>query len=709
MSHPNPAGNVSPAICTTTTPRQPLRIFAALALSLTLPLQTAFGEEGMWTLDHLPLAAMQRDIGFTPPAGWAEHLQRSAVRLAGGCSGSFVSPDGLVLTNHHCAVACVEQLSSKTQDLVQQGFQAHRREEEQRCPDMELNQLQDITDVTGTVQAALGSLRGAEYAAAKRKIEAQLTAECAGEDTARKRCDMVELYQGARFNLYRYRRYQDVRLVFAPEVTVAFFGGDPDNFSFPRFNLDCAFLRAYENGQPVHSTDYLPFHAAGAAEGEPVFVLGHPGRTLRGLTDAQLAARREVELIPELLRLSQLRGYLTRDAETNAEEARIGHTDLFRVENARKALLGTLGTLQDPTFLQSHASAEHALQAWVKTRSDLPAETAQAWDQVAEAMARYRQFAADYSLLETRLLGSPLLRQARTLVRAARERTLPDAERLPEYSQAALPRTEQLVLNTSPVYPEYEQRLLARGLVELREVLGSDHPLVRQVLGKESPEAMAERVIRQSALASLEARRALWQGGAAAVQASHDPLLALASALDGTARALRKRKEEDVDSVVRRNADLINRARFARDGDGVYPDATFTLRLTYGRVGGWQEGDHSIAPFTDFAGAFVRNTGADPFRLPASWLAAQSQLPAAQPFNFTTTNDIIGGNSGSPTVNRAGELVGLIFDGNQHSAGGAFYYDPAQNRAIAVHAGAILSALELVYANPTLARELRQH
>ncbi len=671
-------------------------------------LTCAKAEEGMWTLDHLPLEKIKQEMGQEPSAAWVDRVQHAAVRLAGGCSGSFVSGQGLVLTNHHCAAACIEQLSDSTHDLIRDGFMAARPEEERRCPDMELNQLEQIRDVTEAVQQAVAGQTGADYTRAKRAVEARLVKDCVAGDARHSRCDLVELYQGARFQLYRYRRYQDVRLVFAPEGQIAFFGGDPDNFNFPRYNLDCSFVRAYEDNRPAATPAYLPFHAQGSVEGEPVFVAGHPGRTQRGLTMAQLDARRDVEIIPELIRLGQLRGYLTRFGEQGAEDARIAHTDLFRVENTRKALLGALAALQDTSVMAGRAQAEQKLQAWAAAHPDLAPGTRQAWQQIAEAQGRYRQFATEYQQLEGRAPGSQLGRLARNLLRAAEERTHPDAERLPEYTDAALPRVEQLVLSRSPIYREYEQAILTQSLAELRETLGPDHPLVRQVLGRDSPAQRAAQILAGTRLDRLEERRRLWEGGQAAVAASQDPMLVLMRALDAPARAVRKRKEEEVDAVVRRNADLINRARFARDGDSVYPDATFSLRLSYGRVAGWQLGERRISPFTTFGGTFTRATGAEPFALPARWLAAETRLDPQQPFNFVTTNDIIGGNSGSPMINASGQLVGLIFDGNIDSLAGNFHYDGARNRAVGVHAGAILQALQQVYADARLVDELQE-
>jgi hypothetical protein len=687
--------------------RRPLALGLALLAGL-LGGGPARAEEGMWTMDALPFDAIARDVGFRPDAEWVRHTQRASVRLAGGCSGSFVSPEGLVLTNHHCGVRCVEDLSNAAHDFVRDGFYARSREEEIKCPDVELNRLEEIRDVTGEVLTATGNLEGEAVVKARRAIEARLTSDCAGKDAARVRCDLVELYHGGRFHLYRYRRFQDVRLVFAPELAIAFFGGDPDNFNFPRYDLDCAILRAYEDGKPARIDDYFPIQAAGASNGEAVFVTGHPGRTDRLLTRAEYDTLRTVDTIPTLLRLSELRGFITRYGQGSSEAARISYTDLFGIENTRKALIGRLETLQDAGFLQTKAQAERELRDWVGTRSDLAADTPQAWDRIAAAEGRYREIANSWKQLERgQGFSGSYFGFARTLVRGAAERPLPNAERLSEFSNAALPRVEQLLFSNAPVYADFEQAKLAWSLTKFREILGADDPLVHQILGRESPEQLASRVVAGTRLGDPAERRRLWSGGQAAIDASTDPMILLARAIDPAARAVRKSYEEEVESVVRRNTALISRARFAHEGTGVYPDATFTLRLSYGRVAGWPENGKLIAPFTTFGGAFDRHTGAAPFALPESWLLARASLPMEQPLNFATTNDIIGGNSGSPVINRQRELVGLIFDGNIHSLGGDFVYEPKLNRAVAVSSGAILLALVRIYHAPELAQELR--
>ncbi|MBI2383805.1 MAG: S46 family peptidase [Gammaproteobacteria bacterium] len=663
--------------------------------------------EGMWTLDNLPRAALKQRYGFEPDAAWVDKVMKSSVRLAGGCSGSFVSKDGLVLTNHHCVVDCVAQLSSKDKDYVQDGFLAKTRADEKACPEIELNRLERISDVTERVNKATEGKTGRKFSEAQKAEKSTIEAECVGADKATTRCDVVELYHGGLYHLYRYHRFQDVRLVFAPEVSVAFFGGDPDNFNFPRYNLDMGLLRAYENGKPAAVKDYFPVNAKGAQEGELTMITGHPGSTQRQLTVAQLERLRDVDLIPRLLLASELRGMLTQFSALGAEQARIARTDLFSIENGLKARKGQLQALLDPAVFSFKRRQEDELRAAVAADPAKQAKYGKAWDEIAAAQAVYRDVETRYKMIEIgRGFYSRHFEIARHLVRGAEERAKPNEKRLREYSEAALPSLTQELFSSAPIYPEYEKVTLAWSLTKLREWLGADDPFVRVVLGKESPEAVARQLVEGTQLADVELRKKLWEGGAAAVARSKDPFIELARAIDGDARDLRRRYENEVEAVEKKNAGLIAAALFEQKGTSVYPDATFTLRLSYGEVKGWTEKGQPVAPFTDFAGAFRRHTGYDPFALPQSWLARERKLNPQQRFNFVTTNDIIGGNSGSPIVNRKAEVVGLVFDGNIQSLGGAFWFDERVNRAVGVHAGAVVEALRKVYDAGALADEL---
>lgn len=666
--------------------------------------------EGMWTLDNLPKDRMQAEYGFTPSEGWIKRAMLGSVRIAGGCSASFVSKDGLVMTNHHCASACLDQLSTAKKNLIKEGFLAKRREQELSCPEIELNRLEQITDVTAQVKNATAGLDGAVFKNAQNAIKAKLTSACVGKDKETVRCDVVDLYHGGQYQVYKYHRFQDTRLVWAPEKATAFFGGDPDNFNFPRYNLDITLLRAYEGGKPAKIENYFPFSAKGAEDGEMVFVTGQPGSTQRQLTLSQLTTLRDVTLINNVTRLAELRGVLTQYSKSGPEAARTAEHALFGVENAYKALRGRLATLQDPVLMKQKQDDETALRRFVSQQPDLQNKIGGAWDAIAAAQQTYRQIEASYGMIEGgRGFNSKYFSYARALVRGAEERTKANGERLPEFADAKLPELEQELFSTAPVYPAFEKVILGFSFSKMREVLGADDSFVKQVLGKQSPDQLSAALIDHTKLGDPAVRKALWLGGKDAIRKSSDPFIKLVLAVDPAARSIRTQYEREVESVQQKNSELIAQARFAEQGTSTYPDATFTLRLSYGKVKGWQEGDRQIAPFTTIEGAFQRDTGADPFALPASWHAAKNKLNLSQRYNLATTNDIIGGNSGSPMINRNGEIVGLVFDGNIHSLGGAFWFDSRFNRTIAVHSGAILETLDKVYGGNELSQEIQAH
>jgi hypothetical protein len=680
-----------------------VRFFSA---ALLIP-GAVIAAEGMWPLDNLPVSRLQAEYNFTPGRNWVDHVMRASARIAGGCSASFVSKDGLVMTNHHCAAACVSQLSTAKKNFVVDGFLAHGRREEARCPEIELNRLERITDVTDRVKGAVAGLDGEAFKLAKNAIEAKLSSACVGTERETARCDVVDLYHGGLYHLYKYHRFQDVRLVWVPEQAIAFFGGDPDNFNFPRYDLDVAMLRAYENGKPARMKDFLAFSKAGAEAGEMVFVSGHPGSTQRQLTMSQLDTFRDIRLFGGLLRLAEERGILEQYGKLGPEAARTAENDLFGIENSYKASLGELKALLDPALMKQKQKEESDLRSFVASQPALQAKAGGAWDAIDKAQQVYRDIETRYSAIElARAFTSRYFTHARQLVRGVEERAKPDADRLPEFTDSHLPEVEQRLFSTAPIYPEFENVRLGWSLTKMRELLGADDPFVHQVLGRKSPDQVGAALIAGTRLGDPAVRKALWSGGKEAIAKSDDPFIKLALAVDPAARAVRKRYEREVESVVQKNTELIAQARFAQRGTSAYPDATFTLRLSYGEVIGWDEGGRMIPPFTDFAGAFARDTGVDPFALPASWHAAKSKLDLTQRFNFVTDNDIIGGNSGSPMINRNGEIVGLIFDGNIHSLGGAFWFDGRNNRAVAVHSGAILETLNKVYGAFDLAREI---
>ncbi len=677
------------------------RILTVLLVATAAP---AFADEGMWTYDAFPAAAVEKTYGFKPSSAWLDNVRLSTVRLAQGCSGSFVSKNGLVLTNHHCAHRCIEQLSTPKKDLVKAGFWATTQAQEARCPALEVNQLVTITDVTAKVKDATDGKAGQAYSDAFKSITADLEKACATAENLR--CDVVTLYHGGQYKLYTYKRYQDVRLVFAPEFAIAFFGGDPDNFMFPRFDLDLAFLRIYENDQPANTPNFFPWSPDGAKASELTFVSGHPGGTSRELTMAELNYQRDVMLPRTLLRLAELRGFVGEYQRRGNEQKRHSNALLFGIENSYKALKGMYDTLLNREFYAAKAAAEAEFKAKLEKNPKQKPVLA-AFDAIAKSTDALAHVRDRLVLIEERQgFSSELFGFARLLLRASVELPKPNGERLQEFAETALPATKQALFSPAPIYNEFEIARLTVSLTKLRELLGPDDPFVKKVLGRESPESLATRLVKGSKLADVKARQALWDGGQAAVAASNDPMVQLALRIDEDARAVRKHFEDDIEAVQQQNSELLAKARFELYGTSIYPDATFTLRLSYGRVAGWQEGDKTILPFTTLGGAFARHTGLDPFALPPRWLAKKGALNPETPFNFTTTNDIVGGNSGSPVINQKAELVGLIFDGNIHSLGGEYGFEAARNRAVAVHSNAIREVLQKIYGATRLVSEL---
>ncbi len=680
-------------------------------LGILIAASPAYADEGMWTFDNVPVAAVKAKYGFEPDQPWLDHVRLSSARLANGCSASFVSPTGLVLTNHHCVHSCVEQLSTAKRDFVQDGFLAKTLDDEQVCPATEVNQLLAITDVSARIEEATKGREGKAFGEAQRAELSRIEKECSTGDDVR--CDVVTLYNGGRYHLYKYRRFQDVRLVFAPELATAFFGGDPDNFMFPRYNLDAAFLRVYDDGKPAQLEDYLRWSEAGAQAGELSFTSGHPGRTDRQLTVAQLELQRDVFLPRRLLYLSEQRGMLGEYQNRGAEQRRTANTMLFYVENSVKAMKGMRDALVEKEFFASKVAEENELRRWVAEDPARVAAYGGAWDAIADAQRDYRNLLDEFVYLEGggRPWGfqSTLFSHARMLVRAADERPKPNEQRLRELGDANLPAVEARLFSAAPIYPEFEEAMLGFSLTKLREALGTDHPFVVKTLGKDSPEALAKRLIQGTKLQDPKVRKALYEGGAQAIANSKDPMILLARRLDDDARAIRASYESSVDAVSRKNGELIAKAKFDAYGTSVYPDATFTLRLSYGLVEGWEKDGKAIDPITRMGGTFERATGADPYALPPSWLEAKAKgrIDLSTPMNFVSSNDIVGGNSGSPVVNQAGEVIGLIFDGNLPSLGGSYGFDPAVNRAVAVHSQAIIEALRKIYPAQRIVDELQ--
>ena len=678
-----------------------------LRLSITLALLStpAFADEGMWTFDDFPSAAMKSKYGWAPNQEWLDHVRLSSVRLAQGCSASLVSPQGLVMTNHHCARACIDAASGPAHNYVADGFTAKALADERPCPEMEANQLTAITDVTKTIQDATAGTSGRAFADAERAAIARVQSGCGnGTDV---RCQVITLYNGARYDLYAYKRYQDLRLVWAPEDAAANFGGDPDNFNFPRYALDAAFVRIYQDGKPLASPDFLRLSKSGAQDGDITFTSGNPGGTERADTVAQLEFFRD-QWHPFLLNLfSELRGVLTELGSEGPEQERFSKTHLFFRENTLKALKGRQLALVEGRIIPDAVKAEAALRSRVSADPTL-AGSVGAWDAIARATDHNKLIYQRYMLLEQlpRFVAGDTLHEAVLLNRFAAERRKPDGQRLAEFQDANAPALKQQITADLPFYPELARTEIAWWLTKVREYLGADDPDVRAILGRQSPEQVAAQVVEGTKLADPKLRANLLAGGAAAIDASDDPMLVLVRRLDGPARAVRADYENNVKAVVTENASAIARAKFALEGTGTYPDATFSLRLSYGTVKGYVEDGKTIAPFTDFAGAYARATGNKPFALPPSWIEAKASVDGATRLDVATTNDIIGGNSGSPLIDRNGEAVGLVFDGNIESLGGDFGYDPTQNRTVAVNVTALREALAHIYHADRLVSEL---
>jgi Peptidase S46 len=687
----------------------------ARTLSLLLLVSTpAFGDGGMWTFHDFPRELVQREYGADITAAWLEQVRTATVRLS-NCSASFVSANGLILTNHHCAEACLDDHSTAGHNLLQDGFLAGSRAAELKCSTQIADILRETENVTAKVIAALAGLDAKAANQARKKTLTQLEQAC--EEHSRHgpfgplKCESVDLYQGGQYWLYKYRRYDDVRLVFAPERDIAAFGGDPDNFQFPRWCLDMSLLRAYgPDGKPAATPNFLTIRPAGADAGELVFVAGHPGTTARLLTVAQLESLRDVDLPRWLLQGAELRGRYIQFGKSSAEAARIVEDPLSSLENTLKLRRKQLDALLDDRLLQAKRAQEAQLRAKVAADAELATATGDPWSEIAAAQQHEHELYLPYTFLELSAgFNSYLFTYARMLVRAAAERPKISTARLSEYRDAQLPRLQQLLLAPIPVYPQLEELTLSFGLDRMREWLGPDAPIVRQLLVGDSPDSLAARVVEGSRLADPQLRRQLWDGGTAAIAASQDPMIALARAVDAEARAVRKRFEDEVEAPDSAAAEKIARARFRIYGTAEPPDATFTLRLNFGTVQGWHDDDRDIEPFTHLTRLFERATGHEPFRVPDSWLRARGGLDMNTRFNMSTDNDIVGGNSGSPVIDRSGRLVGLIFDGNIHSIAGTYWYDARLNRAVAVDPAIMLEALRKVYGADALLAELGVH
>ena len=672
----------------------------ALAAMLAAP---AHADEGLWTFDNFPAAKVKAAYGVDIDQAWLDRVRGAAVRLSVGCSASEVSSGGLVLTNDHCVSDCVQAFSTPDHDVTKTGFLAATVAEERGCPGMQADVLLQIVDETARMTSAGAGLSGEALVKARNAASSSIAREVCGVDP-KLDCQVVRLYEGGQYKLYKYRRYADVRLVFSPGDKAAFFGGDPDNFNFPRYDLDCAFLRLYDDGKPAPTPGHLRFRTRPPVAGELVFAAGNPGGTFRGETVAQLESQRDVSLPLTLAELSELRGRMIRFSEESADHARIVDEPLNELENDFKVTSGRLAALDDPAFMAAKRAEEADLKA--KATAAMGAGFGDPWADLERTQAPYAALFVAFRQLDGGPLDSDLFDYARGLVRAAVEREKPSSERLPGYSDSQLPGLEKRLLDPQPVQPALEQLMLEFWLSKSRELLTADDPDTRLLLGKESPEALSARLVADTRLGDPAVRKALWDGGMAAIAASNDPLIRFVLKIEPEARRLRTAYEDQVGGPATRATEAIAKARFAVLGDSVYPDGTFTLRLSYGAVAGWNWRGKAVPPFTTFAGLYDRATGAPPFDLDPRWIAAQGKLDPATIFDLSTTNDIIGGNSGSPLLDAKGEVIGTVFDGNILSLGGDYGYDGRVNRAVALTAVAIDAALRKVYGADALAREL---
>jgi Peptidase S46 len=693
-----------------------MKRFFSICLALSFLLSTllstaASADEGMWLYNKAPKDQIKAKYGFDLTQQWLDHVRLSSVRFNNGGSGSFVSADGLTFTNHHVGAACVQQLSTAGRDYLKTGFYARTQAEEAKCPNLELNQLVGIEDVTDKVNAGVRpEMSVADAGQAQRAAMSQIEKDCATSTGLR--CDVVTFYSGQVYNLYKYKKYTDVRLVFAPEFDAAFFGGDPDNFTYPRYDLDITFFRVYEDGHPAHLDNYLRWSRSGVKDGDLIFVSGHPGSTSRQQTLAQWEFTRDVAY-PWVLGSLKRRIALLQDFSKQSEEnARIAQEDLFSWQNSQKAFTGYQSGLVDQAIVGAKSADETHLRQYYKTTTR-NAGAPDPWDEIAQAMKLQRDIYPQLMYLE-RLRGfvlgsSGLPVTARTLVRAAEEKPRPNADRLREFRDSALPSLEQQLFSTEPVYKKLETVILADSLAEMQEKLGSDNPDVQKVLNGKTPADAAKDMIAGTKLDDIAVRKQLYEGGEAAIAASTDPLIVAMRAIESDALAARKQFDDTIDSVIRRDGTLIAKARFDQSGFAQPPDATFTLRLSYGAVKGYKENGMDVPYFTTMGGAFehaAEHNNQPPYNLAESWIKMKSNLDLKTPLNFVSTPDIIGGNSGSPMVNKEGEVVGIVFDGNIESLPWNFAYSDVQGRSVSVDSRGIQEALRKIYDAGALADEL---
>jgi hypothetical protein len=686
------------------------RVATAVLLTVLLAFVLAFpsfADEGMWLFNTPPEDLLQKKYGFAVTQEFLDHLRLSSISF-GGASGSFISPEGLVLTNHHVGQGALQNLSTKDRDLMKSGFYARTRAEELKVPGMELRVLQDIEDVTAAVTGAeKAGMSTAEAAEARQKVIAGLEKDTS--DKTGLRGVVVSLYSGGMYHLYKFRVFNDVRLVFAPEYLVAFFGGDRDNFTYPRYDIDICLFRIYENGQPFKSSDYIKWSTSGVREGDLVFCSGHPGSTGRLLTYAQLEFLRDTSYPYSIANYKRRQAYMHAYSRQGEEQARVALRNLFGIENSLKAITGYQSGLLDPKLMAKKLKDEQALREAVRKSPELEREYGGAWDEIAAAESDYASFFKPYMFFE-RANGfyTTYFTLARDIVRMAMEKPRPNADRLREFRDSNLPSLERRLLSPSPIYDDFEILKLSDSLAQLQEEMGGLQE-VQWILGGRSPQEVAREIIGGTGLGDIALRKKLMEGGLDAVYQSTDPMIKLALLVDPLSRGLRFRYEKEVEAAETRNGARIAQAMFKLEGTSIPPDATGTLRLSFGVAKGYVENGRKIPFETTFAGLYEKCRKAgdkDPYELPANFLKKEAAVNQAAPVDFVATVDSIGGNSGSPVVNRKGEFVGVLFDGNIQSLPTRFVYDDTISRSVMVHGQGIIEALLKIYGAKTLVDEI---
>lgn len=678
---------------------------ASIAVLSAAASSPARADEGMWTFDNFPIQTVNSKYGTNIDQAWLDRVRNAAVRLQ-GCSASLVSGEGLVLTNHHCVIGCVQDLSDAEHDYVKNGWMPATREEEKQCPGQTAEILTDITDVTDRVLAAGAGTEGAAFVQARGAEITKIQDEVCGDDR-KLTCQVISFYRGGQYKLYKFRKYEDVRLAFAPEFQAAFFGGDPDNFNFPRYALDAGFLRLYEDGKPVATPNHLTWNAEAPKEGDAVFVAGNPGSTSRLLTMSQLERLRDQQLPISLIQGSELRGRIQEYATTSEEAKRVSVDPLFGLENSFKVWYGQQGALTDPAFMGKKREEEADLRARVAADPAVAARIGDPWGELDAVQAAARDLFLPYRQLEASAGGgSTLYNYARAIVRASKERAKPVAERRAGYTDAALAQMARRLEQSAPIDAGLEELYLTHWMLKTREYLTVDNADVKAMLGKEAPADIADRLVAGTKLADPAERARLFAMTPEQLAASGDPMIAFILANDDAAQAIRTQWDAAVTAPTGKAAEKIAQARFAAYGTNQYPDATFSLRLSYGAIEGWTHRGVTVPPFTYMGGLYERATGAEPFNAAAKFVEAESRINKDVVYDFVSTNDIIGGNSGSPVINARGEVIGAAFDGNIHSLGGSFGYDGTLNRTVTVSTAAITEALRNVYQQPRLLEEL---